>query len=91
MKIYAISDLHLSFGSNKPMDIFGENWENYLEKILEDWNKKVKDDDIVLIAGDISWAMKIEETKEDFVFLEKLNGKKVIIKGNHDYWWTGIS
>jgi len=91
MKIYAISDLHLSFGSNKPMDIFGESWENYLEKILEDWNRKVKDDDIVLIAGDISWAMKIEETKEDFVFLEKLNGKKVIIKGNHDYWWTGIS
>lgn len=73
------------------MDIFGESWENYLEKIIKDWNNKVKDDDIVLIAGDISWAMKIEETKEDFLFLEKLKGKKIIIKGNHDYWWTGIS
>ncbi|MDD2445307.1 MAG: metallophosphoesterase [Clostridia bacterium] len=91
MKIYAISDLHLSFNSNKPMDIFGYKWENYLEKITDDWNSKVKDEDIVLIPGDISWAMKIDETKQDFAFLEKLKGKKVIIRGNHDYWWTGIS
>lgn len=91
MNIYAISDLHLSFGSNKPMDIFGEIWENYLEKIIADWNEKVKENDVVLISGDISWAMKLEETKEDFAFLGALSGKKVIIKGNHDYWWTGIS
>ena len=91
MKIYAISDLHLSFGSNKPMDIFGATWENYLNKIVDDWNEKVSDDDVVLIAGDISWAMKIDQTADDFAFLEKLKGKKVIIRGNHDYWWVGIS
>ena len=91
MKIYAISDLHLSFGSNKPMDIFGQKWENYLEKIILDWNNKVTDDDIVLIAGDISWAMKLAETTEDFAFFSKLIGKKIIIRGNHDYWWTSIS
>ncbi|MBR4406862.1 MAG: metallophosphoesterase [Clostridia bacterium] len=91
MKIFAISDLHLSFGSNKPMDVFGGHWENYLEKITEDWNKKVSDEDVVLIAGDISWAMKLEDTKEDFEFLGKLKGHKVIIRGNHDYWWSSIS
>lgn len=91
MKVYAISDLHLSFGSNKPMDIFGEVWENYLEKIVADWNDKVKDDDIILIPGDISWAMKLEETRDDFAFLNTLGGKKVIIRGNHDYWWSSIS
>ena len=91
MKIFAISDLHLSFGSNKPMDIFGEQWNNYLEKIKEDWVNVVKDEDIVLIAGDISWAMKIDDTKEDFSFLSSLPGKIFIIKGNHDYWWNSIS
>ena len=91
MKIFAISDLHLSFGSNKPMDVFGGHWENYLEKITEDWNNKVSDEDVVLIAGDISWAMKLEDTKEDFEFLGKLKGHKVIIRGNHDYWWSSIS
>ena len=91
MKIWAISDLHLSFGANKPMDVFGGNWENYLDKIKEDWADKVSDDDIVLIAGDISWAMKLEETKADFEFLGALKGKKIIIRGNHDYWWASIS
>lgn len=91
MKVYAISDLHLSFGTNKPMDIFGGNWDNYLEKIVADWNEKVSEDDIVLIAGDISWAMKLSETEEDFNFLSKLKGKKILIRGNHDYWWESIS
>lgn len=91
MKIYAISDLHLSFGSNKPMEVFGGNWENYLEKIKEDWNSRVRPEDLVLIAGDISWAMKITETDADFEFLGSLNGGKVIIRGNHDYWWSAIS
>lgn len=91
MKIFAISDLHLSFGTNKPMDVFGGNWENYLEEIVEDWNKKVSKDDVVLISGDISWAMKIEDTKEDFDFLSKLKGTIIIIRGNHDYWWSSIS
>lgn len=73
------------------MDVFGGNWENYLDKIVEDWNQKVCEDDVVLIAGDISWAMKLEQTSEDFKFLQSLKGKKVIIKGNHDYWWASIS
>ena len=91
MRVFAISDLHLSFGANKPMDVFGGHWENYLEKIEEDWNARVSDEDIVLIAGDISWAMKLEDTAEDFQFLSRLKGKKVIIRGNHDYWWSSIS
>lgn len=91
MKIFAISDLHLSFGHNKPMEIFGEAWKDYLEKISVDWREKVSEDDVVLIAGDISWAMRLEETKEDFEFLKSLPGKKVIIRGNHDYWWSSIS
>ena len=91
MKVFAISDLHLSFGTNKPMDVFGGNWTNYLEKIVEDWRAKVCDDDVVLIAGDISWAMKLDETKEDFNFLKNLPGKKIITRGNHDYWWASIS
>lgn len=91
MKIYAISDLHLSFAVNKPMDIFGEIWDDYLTKITTDWNTKVCDDDIVLIAGDISWAMRAKEVFPDLDFISKLNGKKIMIRGNHDYWWTTIS
>lgn len=91
MNIYALSDLHLSFMAEKPMDVFGGEWENYTEKIKENWQSVVKDDDIVLIAGDISWAMKIEETKKDFDFIKSLNGKKILIKGNHEYWWKSIS
>ena len=91
MKIFAISDLHLSFGTNKPMEVFGGHWTNYLDKIVENWKQKVCDDDVVLIAGDISWAMKLEETKEDFKFLQDLPGTKIITRGNHDYWWASIS
>ena len=90
MKIYAISDFHISTNTDKPMDIFGGNWVNYLDKIKSDWEQKVSDDDVVLIAGDISWAMNIEEAKEDLEFFRDLKGKKVFIKGNHDYWWSGI-
>lgn len=91
MKIFAISDLHLTFMVEKPMDIFGGNWENYTEKIQDNWEKTVSEDDLVLIAGDISWAMKIDETKKDFDYIGNLPGKKVIIRGNHDYWWKSIS
>ena len=91
MKIYAISDLHLSFNCDKPMDIFGGNWEGYIDKIKENWTKKVNDDDIVLIAGDISWAMKIDEVNKDLEWIDKLPGTKIIIKGNHEYWWKSIS
>ena len=90
MKIFAISDLHISTNTNKPMDVFGGNWVNYLDKIFEDWQNKVTNDDLVLIGGDISWAMDIEDAKKDLQTLTKLNGKKVFIKGNHDYWWSGI-
>lgn len=91
MKIYALSDLHLSFQSNKPMGIFGEMWENHSEKIQKNWVEKVKDNDLVLVAGDISWGMKLNEAEKDIEFINKLPGKKVIIKGNHDYWWSSIS
>lgn len=90
MSIYAISDLHLSFGDNKPMDIFGVNWENHAEKIKENWIKKVKEDDLVLLPGDFSWAMYLKDTYKDFEFLNSLPGKKLLLKGNHDYWWTTI-
>ena len=91
MKVFAISDLHLSINNPKPMDIFGPAWENYVEKIFDDWKKVVKDEDLVLMAGDFSWAMKLEDTKKDFELLSDLPGKKIIIRGNHDYWWKSIS
>ena len=90
MSIYGISDLHLSFGDNKPMDIFGEAWENHAEKIKENWIKKVKEDDLVLLPGDFSWAMYLEDTYKDFEYLNALPGKKLLLKGNHDYWWTTL-
>lgn len=91
MKVYAISDLHLSFSSDKPMDIFGMAWDNYWQKICDDWNDKVQDGDIVLIAGDISWAMTLENAMVDISEIAKLRGKKVLLKGNHDYWWSSVS
>ncbi len=91
MKIYAISDLHLSISTPKPMDIFGEIWENYTEQIAKDWNSKVTDEDVVLLSGDFSWAMYLEDAVKDFEYLYKLKGKKVMIRGNHDYWWQSIS
>ena len=91
MKIFAISDLHLSFQCDKPMDVFGGNWAGYEEKIAEDWNRNVGDDDIGIIAGDISWAMRMTETQKDFEYISKLKGTKIIIRGNHDYWWSTIS
>lgn len=91
MRVFAISDLHLSVNNPKPMDIFGPTWDGYIEKIFAEWKEKVSDDDLVLMAGDFSWAMKLEETEEDFKLLENLPGKKVMIRGNHDYWWKSIS
>ena len=91
MKVFAISDLHLSINNSKPMDIFGPVWEGYLDKVVADWKEKVKDDDIVLLAGDHSWAMKLDDAKSDLAFLSTLPGKKILIRGNHDYWWSTIS
>ena len=92
MAIYALSDLHLSFGvKDKPMDIFGDKWNNYEKKIKENWNRVVKEEDTVVIAGDLSWAVYLEEALEDFNYLNELNGTKIILKGNHDYWWTTLN
>lgn len=90
MSIYAIGDLHLSFANPKPMDIFGENWTNHEEKIKNDWKDKVKEDDTVIVLGDFSWAMELESMYEDFTYLSSLPGKKILLKGNHDYWWTSL-
>ena len=90
MKIYAISDLHISTTTNKPMDVFGTKWVGYLDKIKEDWQNKVTQEDLVLIAGDLSWAMKLEDAVLDLQTIASLKGKKIIIRGNHDYWWSGI-
>ena len=87
MSLYAIADLHLSLGADKPMDIFG-GWDNYVERLEENWRNTVKNDDTVVIAGDISWAMRLDQTYQDFSFIEALPGRKIFLKGNHDYWWS---
>ena len=88
--IYIIGDLHLSFGVDKPMNIFGNVWENHTERLEQNWKKVVKDEDTVFLAGDFSWAMKLEEALEDFKYIDRLPGKKILLKGNHDYWWSSI-
>lgn len=91
MTVWAISDLHLSLTCDKPMDIFGEVWENYVEQIKASWLQHVKEEDIVVIPGDISWAMRLEDAKTDLEHFAHLPGKKIILRGNHDYWWKSIS
>lgn len=86
MSLFAIGDTHLSFSCNKPMDVF-RGWDNYTQRLENNWRAVITENDTVLIAGDISWAMKLEDAKEDFAFLENLPGRKIIMKGNHDYWW----
>ena len=90
MSIFTIGDLHLSFNSDKPMNIFGDNWINHENKIKENWIEKVKQEDYVILPGDFSWEMYLEDTIQDFKFLESLPGKKILLKGNHDYWWTTL-
>ena len=87
MSIYGISDLHLSFGTDKPMDIF-RGWNNHTERLYANWNRLVNENDTVILPGDLSWGLKLEETKKDFEFLKTLKGKKILIKGNHDLWWS---
>ncbi len=89
--IYAIGDLHLDHSKEKPMDIFGENWIDHEEKIIKNWKEKIGDEDLVLIPGDISWALRLEEAAYDLELIHKLPGKKVFIKGNHDYWWQSLN
>jgi uncharacterized protein len=92
MDIWAIADLHLSFGvPEKTMEIFGPQWVNYAEKMKERWCEVVQPEDLVLIAGDISWALALEHARKDLEWIESLPGVKVLIKGNHDYWWSSLS
>lgn len=91
MALYAISDLHLALSADKPMDIFGQHWSKHDEKIKENWISKITEEDTILIAGDISWSMKQDDSKQDLDWIDALPGKKIISKGNHDYWWTSIS
>lgn len=87
MSIFAISDLHLSFGVDKPMNIF-KGWDNHTERLYANWTRLVGENDTVVLPGDFSWGLKLEETKKDFEFLESLPGKKLLLKGNHDLWWN---
>ena len=91
MALFAISDLHLPLGVNKPMDIFGKNWENYVERLETNWKQVVSEEDTVVMPGDFSWATYLNEAKADFDFLNSLPGRKIILKGNHDYWWTTMN
>lgn len=87
MSLFAIADTHLSLGTDKPMDIF-KGWSGYVDKLMENWESTVSDSDTVVIAGDISWGMSLEGALDDFRFIDSLPGQKIILKGNHDYWWT---
>ena len=91
MRIFAIADPHLSKAQPKPMDIFGGNWEGHPDVFFERWQETVGDDDLVLIPGDISWAMRLEDALQDLNDIAALPGTKVLLRGNHDYWWSGIS
>ncbi|MDD6214408.1 MAG: metallophosphoesterase [Firmicutes bacterium] len=91
MALYAISDLHLPLGVNKPMDVFGKAWENYVQRLRDNWQITVKKDDVVVLPGDFSWATYLSESRSDFEYLDSLNGRKIMIKGNHDYWWTTMN
>ena len=91
MSIYAIGDLHLSLNKEKPMDIFGGNWKNHAQKIKENWINTVQDNDLVILPGDFSWEMHLKDMYNDFAYLNDLPGKKLLLKGNHDYWWTTLA
>ncbi|MBO7341280.1 MAG: metallophosphoesterase [Clostridia bacterium] len=87
MSLFTIADLHLSIAADHPMDVFGSRWQNYTKKIEKNWRAVVTDADTVILPGDISWAMHLSEAREDFAFLDALPGKKLLGKGNHDFWW----
>lgn len=91
MKVFAIGDLHLAGGSNKPMDVFGPHWERHFERISEAWREQVQDGDTVLIPGDISWAIRQEQAEADIKAIACLPGRKILLRGNHDYWWNSLS
>ena len=86
MALYTIGDLHLSLGGSKPMDIFGDKWANHVERLRESFSHLTADD-VTVLAGDLSWGISLEESLPDFQFIDALPGRKIILKGNHDYWW----
>ena len=88
MGLFAIADLHFSFSADKPMDIFGENWKNHSERIIENWRAVVGAGDTVLLPGDLSWGMRMEDAAADLDVIYGLPGRKILLGGNHDYWWT---
>ena len=90
MRVFAIGDLHLEGGDDKPMSVFGDQWKGHFEKISADWRGRVSEDDLVLIPGDISWAMQLDSAVPDLRRIGELPGRKVLMRGNHDYWWSGI-
>lgn len=90
MALYAIGDLHLSLGSDKPMDVFGGRWTDYMDKLDEGFSI-LNDDDVCVLCGDTSWGMSLRESLKDFQYVDNLPGKKIVLKGNHDYWWTTVS
>lgn len=91
MKLWGLSDLHLSFAFPKPMDVFGERWRNHGERLGEAWRARVSPDDVVCLPGDLSWALKTPEAAGELAWLGALPGRKVLVKGNHDYWWGSLS
>lgn len=91
MKVFAISDLHLSFAVEKPMDIFGDGWQNHFERVSEDWRARVGEEDLILLGGDISWGMNTEQAAPDYAAIAALPGKKAVVKGNHDLYWGSLS
>ncbi len=91
MNIFAISDLHLPGGDEKPMDVFGAHWERHFEQISEDWRARVAPDDVVLMPGDLSWAMQLKDALPDLLAIGALPGRKIILRGNHDYWWSSLT
>lgn len=91
MSLFAIGDLHLPGGDEKPMDVFGSHWDDHFRRISEDWRSRVRETDTVLIPGDISWAMQMEDAAPDLQAIGQLPGRKVILKGNHDYWWNTLT
>ncbi len=91
MSVFVIGDTHLSQSVDKPMDIFGGRWENYTQKLCDNWQNTVEENDTVVIAGDISWAMSLDDALADLKLIDSLPGKKLLLKGNHDYWWDTVT
>lgn len=91
MRLFAIGDLHMSGGDNKPMDVFGPQWDRHFFHIRENWIRQVQEEDTVLIPGDISWAMQLQDARADLEEIGRLPGRKILCKGNHDYWWNSIT